>query len=1014
MDIAGIAIQKKTVTIVLTAAMAVGGIVSFLGLGQLEDPEFTIFTAIVQTSYDGASPEEVELEVTDRLETAIQTMGQVEHVTSISKAGLSIIIVDLWSHTDQDLIPQAWDELRRKVGDAQSSLPPGAGPSLVNDDWGDVYGALFAITGEGYSLAEIEEYVKVLRRELLLVEGVASIELWGVQTEAVHVEMSRATITQLGISPQQVFATLSDQGAVIPDGRLQVDDQYIRIAATGSFSSIEAMGDLLIRGVGDSMIRLADVATIRRGYFEPPRDLLLFDGRPAIALGASTVEGGNVVDTGRAVLERLEQLEDQRPVGMEMHRIYFQADAVTQAVNGFLVNLAQALVIVIGLLMLFMGLRSGLLIGAILLLDILGTFIFMSVAEISLQRISLGALIIALGMLVDNAIVVTEGILVRLERGMDRQQAARQSVRETMWPLLGATAVAILAFASISVSDDASGEFLSSLFQVVAASLMLSWVLAVTVTPLFGVMFLKAFSADQAKDPYDRPFFRTYRRFLADAMRRRWLTIAILTAMLFSSVYGFGFVKQSFFPESGQPQFYVDFWRPEGTHIQRTAENLEQVSEWLLSQDEVVSVAAFVGRGGSRFMLTYQPEQPNAAYGQLLITVTDAAWIDDLRGRTQDYLTEAFPDAEAQVHRFVFGPGGGAKIEARLKGDDPDVLRRLSREVQAVFRADPNTKDVRDDWRQRVPVVRPRFAEAEARQAGVSRTDLATSLQVSTSGTVAGVYREDDTLLPIVFRLPKSERSTPDDLTSAQVWSSATGRSVPIMQVVSDMTPEWEDAIIRRYDRRRTITVKADPATGVADPVFQRLRPQVEALALPPGYVLEWGGEYESSTDANRMLMASVPLFFTLMVLIVVALFNTTRQPIIVFATVPLAIIGVTAGLLVTGQPFGFVALLGFLSLSGMLIKNSVVLLDQVDLNLTEGMAPWSAVLEAGVSRLRPVSMAAMTTVLGMTPLVFDIFWRGMAVTIMAGLSFATVLTLIVVPVLYAVFYRVSAPVKGA
>lgn len=1011
MDFAGIAIQKKTVTLVLTAALAIGGVVSFMGLGQLEDPEFTIFTAIVQTGYPGASPEEVELEVTDRLETAIQTIGQVEHVTSISRAGLSLVIVDLYSHTDQEKIPQAWDELRRKVGDIQRALPPGAGRSVVNDDWGDVYGGLFAITGDGYSLAEIEDYAKLLRRELLLENGVGAVELWGVQTEAVYVEMSRAKMAQLGINPHQALATLSDQGAVVPDGRIHIEEQYVRVAATGAFDSLDEMGDVLIRGAGSgSMIRLADVATIERGYLEPPRDLLLFNGEPAIGIGIATVEGGNVVNTGRAVMQRLTELEGQQPVGMALHSVYFQAEVVTEAVNGFLINLVEALAIVIALLMVFMGLRSGLLIGAILVLDILGTFIYMSVFDISLQRISLGALIIALGMLVDNAIVVTEGLLVRLQRGVDRFKAAQLSVTETMWPLLGATVVAILAFAAISVSDDASGEFLGSLFKVVAASLILSWVLAVTVTPLLGVMFLKSGKGPEAVDPYDRPFFRAYRRFLARAIRFRWLTLGVLGALLFSAILGFGYVKQSFFPDSGQPQFYVDFWRPEGTHIRDTARDVRTATAWLLEQDGVESVTGFTGRGGSRFMLTYRPEMPSSAYAQLLVTVEDAKQIDDLSKKTIAYLAERFPDAEPQTHRFVFGTGGGAKIEARIKGDDPVVLRKLSEQVKEILRADLNTKDVRDDWRQRVPVIRPEFAEAEARQAGISRNDLASSLQVVTSGSIAGLYREGDRLLPIVFRLPEEERSSVGQLDNVQVWSSTTGRVVPVNQVVTDMSTEWEDPIIRRYDRRRTITVKGDPRHGVASPVFSRLRPQIESIELPPDYELEWGGEFESSGDANRMLMASVPLFFSLMILIVVALFNTTRQPLIVFLTVPLAIIGVTAGLLLTGQPFGFVALLGFLSLSGMLIKNSVVLLDQIDINLRSGQQPFEAVLDAGVSRLRPVSMAAFTTVLGMTPLVFDIFWRGMAITIMAGLSFATILTLVVVPVLYATFYRIFSP----
>jgi multidrug efflux pump subunit AcrB len=536
----------------------------------------------------------------------------------------------------------------------------------------------------------------------------------------------------------------------------------------------------------------------------------------------------------------------------------------------------------------------------------------------------------------------------------------------------------------------------------------LSWLLAVTVTPLLGVMLLKS-SGDQASDPYDRAFFRLYRRFLAGAVRRRWVTLGVMTILLFTAVFGFGYVKQSFFPDSTRPQFFIDFWRPEGTHISDTARDVQQVSSWLHEQEGVEAVTSFVGQGGLRFMLTYEPQLPSSAYGQLLVTVDDSKRIDELQTHAIDWLAANFPDAEPKTRRFVFGTGAGAKIEARFSGKDPEVLRGLAGQAKAVMRGDPNAKDVRDDWRQRVPVIRPVYAETQARNASVSRRDLADSLQIATTGSTVGLYREAGTLMPIVFRLAEADRSSIEQLDNAQVWSSSTGRAVPVSQVVSGLTTAWEDPLIRRQNRRRTITVQCDPREGVANPVFQRVRPAIEAVELPPGYELEWGGEYESSNDANRMLMASVPLFFSLMILIVVALFNTLRQTLIVFLTLPLAIIGVAAGLLLTGQPFGFVALLGFLSLSGMLIKNAVVLLDQIDINLERGQRAIDAVLDAGVSRVRPVTMASFSTVLGMTPLLFDRFWAAMAVTIMAGLAFATVLTLVVVPVLYATFYRVAS-----
>lgn len=1008
MRIAEFAIEKRTLTMVLAASLVLGGIVSFFGLGQLEDPEFTIYTAIVMTPYPGASPLEVEQEVSDRLETAIQTMGDVEHVHSISRAGLSLITVDLFMTMSQEDIPQAWDELRRKVGDAQASLPPGAGPSLVNDDWGDLYGVFYAITGDGYSLTEIEEYAKDLRRELLLIDEVGSIELWGTPTEAVYVEMARSKMAELGLTPADIFGTLEQQGAVVPSSRLHVDQQWVRIAPTGSFSSIEEIGDLLIRGRHTrSVVRLSDVATIHREILDPPDDLLYFDGKPAVGIGLSTVPGGNVVTMGRAVQERLAQLEGLRPVGMELGVVSMQSETVTRAVRSFLMNLVEAVVIVIALLTLFMGLRSGLLIGSVLLLDILGTFIFMSLYEISLQRISLGALIIALGMLVDNAIVVTEGMLTRMQKGMDRVQAAGESVHETMWPLLGATLVAILAFGAISLSDDVTGEYLASLFQVVAVSLLLSWVLAVTVTPVLGYLFLYAKDGKVHHDPYDRPLFRVYRRFLDAAMRSRVLTLTSMAVLLAAAFVGFGFVKQSFFPESNRPQFKIDYWMPEGTHIRDTAHDVTLASNWLLEQECVKSVSSFVGQGALRFILTYEPELPNSSYAQLLVTVDDAQCIDELGDRSLAWFRENLPGGDPQVQRFTVGAPVSAKVEARFSGEDPRVLRRLSRQTREIMRADPVARDIRDDWRERVPVIRPVFAQAQARQAGVTRPDLAHSLLQATSGATVGLYRDGDRLLPIYFRLEEEDRSSVDELGNALAWSSVTGRTVPVGQVVSSMETMFEDSIIRRRDRQRTITVKCEPREGVASALFERLRPKIEALERPPGYTLEWGGEYESSKDANEKLLSNVPLFFVLMVLVVVALFNKIRKTIIVFLTLPLALIGVTAGLLLTGQPFGFMALLGFLSLSGMLIKNSVVLLEQIDINLAEGAAPVEAVLDAGVSRLRPVTMAAFTTVLGMTPLLLDRFWSAMAVTIMSGLTFATLLTLVVVPVLYVTFYRV-------
>ncbi|QTA93152.1 efflux RND transporter permease subunit [Desulfonema magnum] len=1002
------AIHKKTITLMFVILIIGGGFLSYENLGRLEDPEFTIKEALVVTYYPGASPTEVEEEVADIIETAIQQMGQVEKVTSVSRKSMSIVTVEMKDKYDKHTLPQIWDELRRKVGDVQGHLPPGAGPSVVNDDFGDVYGVFFAITGDGYSYREIKDYADDLRRELLLVKDVAKIEFYGVQQEVVYVEMSRSRMTELGVSQRDIYNTLNQQNTVSPAGQVKVGPEYIRISPTGMFESVDEIGKLLVHGgKSDSFITLGDVANITRGYAEPPQTMMRFNGQPAIGLGISTVSGGNVVKMGEAIRKRLDELEANRPIGMELGIVSYQSESVKKSVNSFVLNLAEALAIVIGVLMIFMGIRSGILIGAILLLTVCATFIFMNIFHINLQRISLGALIIALGMLVDNAIVVTEGILIYIQRGKNRIRAAALIVSQTMWPLFGATVVAVFAFSGIGFAPGSVGEFCRSLFQVILISLMMSWVLAVTVTPLFCTMLLTAKPGSENQDLYGGLIFRTYKRFLIICLNWRKLACTLMIGLLALSVYGFGFVKDSFFPSSTRPQFMIDYWRPEGTHITETAKDMEKIEQYLMSMEEVATVASFIGSGATRFTLVYSPEKPDTAYGQLLVTVKDYHTIDGMLPEIRQFLWENFPDAEPKTKKFVLGPGGGAKIKVRFSGPDPKVLRQLSDQAQAIMRGDPMSKDIRDNWRQRVKVIRPEFAEAQARRVGISRSDLNQSLEMSFSGLSVGVYREENKLIPIVSRPPEGERINVDNVNDLQVGSPMTGKMVPISQLVSGDHIKWEDAIIHRQNRMRTITAECDPKIGLASPLFNRLRPQIEAIELPMGYEMEWGGEYEDSTEAQEKLGRVLPVSFLAMIVTVICLFNALRQPMIIFLCVPLAIIGVTAGLLLTGQPFSFMALLGFLSLAGMLIKNAIVLIDQINLEIREGKAPFQAVVESSVSRVRPVSMAAITTVLGMIPLLFDAFFIDMAVTIMFGLTFATVLTLIVVPVLYSIFFRI-------
>jgi multidrug efflux pump subunit AcrB len=713
---------------------------------------------------------------------------------------------------------------------------------------------------------------------------------------------------------------------------------------------------------------------------------------------------------GESVKHRLHELKGETPIGMEVGVVAHQADSVTTAVNSFIVSLIEALAIVIGVLMLAMGMRSGVLIGIILVLTVLATLIVMKIQGIMLERISLGALILALGMLVDNAIVVVEGILVNLQRGMERVKAASQIVGQTIWPLFGATIVAVLAFAAIGVSQDSTGEYCRSLFQVILISLMMSWVLAITVTPLFGVMFLRVKGTEDGTDPYGGILFRVYRGFVSLCIRARWSTVVVMIVLLALSIRGFGFVSRSFFPDSTRPQFMVHYWLPQGTHISRTEEDLKRIEQHLTTLDGVTDVSTFVGRGALRFLLTYAPEDANSSYGLLLVSVDDYRKVSGVLPQIQGYLDENFPDAQAFPRQFMLGPGDAQKIQARFRGPDPDVLRDLASKARAIMLAEPNVTDVMDDWRQRVPLIRPKVAETQARDAGITRAEITRALQAAFEGMRIGVYRERDNLLPIIGRSPERERGDIDNLPDARIWSPVAGQTIPISQVVRGFESQSENSIVRRRDRLPTLTVKCDPKSGPASIVFEKLRPKVETIELPPGYTLEWGGEYEDSGNAQAALAGKMPIVAVLMVLVAIFLFNSIRLPLIIFLTVPLAIIGVTAGLLLTGQPFGFMALLGFLSLSGMLIKNAIVLIDEINCQIRSGKEPFAAVVDSGVSRVRPVSMAALTTVLGMIPLLADAFFVAMAVTVMFGLAFATVLTLVFIPVLYACFYRIPSP----
>ena len=1048
MNIAEFSIKKSVITWTLTFLLLVLGYLAYEGLPRLEDPEFAIKDAVVITLYPGASPMEVQEEVTEKIEKALQNLGQLKRVESYSTRGMSTVKVKIKDSYDKTALPGVWDEMRRKILDVTPELPPGASTPKVVDDFGDVYGIYYALVGPGYTYAEMKDVAEMLKRELLVVKDVKKVTFSGEQSEAIYVEMSRNKMADLGISRHDIFKALAAKNLPVTSGKIKIGPEYMAINPTGDFKSEKDFNTLFIASRNGKLIYLRDVATVKRGYVEPPGDMLRFNGERAIGIGVSTVQGGNAVTMGNAVIARIAELQGDIPLGMELKEVSMQSKTVTESVNSFVINLGESVLIVIVVLLIFMGLRSGLIIGFILALTIAATFVVMGYYHITLERISLGALIIALGMLVDNAIVVVDGMKVKMEQGMEGLEAAKQVVGQNATPLLGATAVAIMAFASIGGMNNSTGEYCRSLYYVILISLSLSWLTAVTTTPLITSKFILPAKKEKdkdkpRKDPYGNKFYQIYRSFLTLAIKLRWITIAIVVGMFALSLYGFGFIPSQFFPPSTRAQFMVECQFREGIHILETEKKTEAMENYLLKLNGVTEVTSAVGAGHMRFILTYGvPVDAGNQYICLLVSVDDYQVIDGLVPKIQGDLETRFPDATVNVKKFMLGPGEGGKIQLRINGSDPDVLRGLAEKAMAIMNADPVAQAVRTEWGAKIKIPTPIVAEDRARALGIDRPMIAQAIEANFSGTQTGIYREGIDLIPIIARAPDAERETMNDLESLQIFSPSANREVPIMQVVNGIETKWEDARVSRWHRRLFIKLHCDAKEGLPSELLARIKPKIEkalgvdvetylghpldkdkaytASTIPivyddiiplkdrPGYFMAWGGEKEDSSDAIKQLGASIPIYFGMMVLMVIFLFNAFKQPLVIWLTVPLSLIGVTCGLLLFKQPFGFMALLGLMSLSGMLIKNAIVLIDQIDLNIKDGMVRMDAIVEAGVSRMQPVMMAALTTMMGMIPLFQDAFFIAMAVTIVFGLGFASVLTLVFVPVLYATIFKIK------
>ncbi len=1015
--IAGFSMNNAIVSWMITLLLLVGGIVKFFELGQLEDPSFTIKSALVITSYPGASAQQVEEEVTHVVETAIQKLPVIDELKSWSTTGLSIVQLKMVKEVQAHEVQQYWDALRRKMTDIKPQLPKGAFV-VVNDDFGDVYGMMMNFSGEGYDLAEVKRYLESVKRELTLVEGVGKVSILGDRQEQVFIELDRTKMLYKGLGIPNIAQALANQNVISDAGDFHFGEEMIRFHPTGEIDEVEDLQNLVLSPTGSAdLIYLSDIANVYKGFVEKPTRLITLNGKEAITLGISAGPGTNVVEVGKNVRARLEELESLRPHGISYEFVYNQPEKVEKSVAGFMGNLVEACVIIFFVLLFTMGRKAGLLISAILVVTIAGTFILMEMKGISLQRISLGALIIALGMLIDNAIVVVEGLIIGMEKGRSKWDSMIAIVKQTQYPLLVATIIAVLAFAPIGLSRDSIGELIGSLFWVLCFSLFLSWLTAVTITPYFCDVLYKDGEfdghGDHDHDPYGGIIFRGFKAMLNVCMRFPWTFTIILILMLVGTAKSFKNVKPEFFPPSTVTQFTIDVWDANGTDIRTTQEKAQQVEEYLLSLDEITQVTSAIGAGHMKFMLPYMPEKQFNNFTQMLVTVKTTDDVVPTIAKLNKSLPQRHPELLFNPRQFAFGPALDAAIELRISGSDPIVLRQLSEKAKNIYRNTPHTIAVRDNWMARSKVIRPQFNEENARRLGITKKQLDEAIKFNFSGQTIGLYKEGTTRLPVVARPPVHERQSIDSLGQVNIWSPVKQDFVQISQIVDGFDVEFEDTYIMRRERKRTISVwaDADPTVNTTAATIRRgMLPQFEKFEaeLPVGYTMEWGGKYESSTKAKTNVAATLPMGYLAMFILTILLFNSVKKGLVIWFVVPLSIIGVVGGLLIFDMPFTFMSLLGALSLTGMMCRNGIVLIDQIGIYQNKGAEDYKAIFDGAVSRVRPVSLTAIAAILGMIPLLKDAFFQAMAASMMVGLAVATFLILFAVPVFYMLIYRIK------
>ena len=998
--------NRKVVWFFLFVLLA-GGALGFVTLGKKEDSVFVIKSASLVCSYPGATPLEVEQLVTEPIEREVQSMRLVHKITSESYYGLSKVLVELDPATRASEIPQLWDELRRKVLNIQPRLPAGASPVTVADDFGDVYGIYYGLSVDGgFTWAELRDWAQRIKTALVTVDGVQKVSLFGEQTPVVNVYVNLAALANFAIRPETIVATIGQQNTIVNSGEKQAGALQIQILEAGTYKNLDDISNQMLTAASGKQYRLGDIARVERGYADPPQTLMRVDGRRAVGIGISTEAQVDVVKTGEKITRVLDGLTRQMPVGMDLTVLYPENRIARQANATFVLNLAESVAIVILIIMLVMGFRAGVLIGSSLLFSIGGTLLLMQFLGEGLNRTSLAGFIIAMGMLVDNASVVTDNAQQAMLRGVARRRAVVDGANAPRWSLLGATLIAIFSFLPLYLAPSSVAEIVKPLFVVLALSLLLSWVLALTQTPLFGDFMLRV--KPVAHDPYDTKFYRTFDRILAALLRWRWGVVAGVAALFAAALAVMGLMPQNFFPSLDKPYFRADVLLPEGYNIRDTERNLRTMEEWLHAQPEVKTVSVTMGSTPPRYYLASSSVSLRPNFGNILVELHDKGQTEAVEARFNAYVRAMCPDVWLRSSLFKLSPVPDAAIEFGFIGDDIDTLRRLTQAAEEIMWRTPGTVNIRNSWGNRVPTWLPLYSQMKGQRIGVTRSQMAQGITIATQGYRLGEYREGDQFMPILLKDENIDTYNLTNLQALPIFTPA-GKVYSIEQATDGFRFEYRGGVVKRYNRQRVMKAQCDPGRGVNTmQLYATLRDSVlRGVVLPEGYSMKVFGEQESQQESNSALARYMPLTMVLIFIVLLLLFRNYREPAVILLMIPLIFIGVVLGLAVTGKVFNFFSLLGLLGLVGMNIKNAVVLVEQIGVLRSEGKGAYEALTAATRSRIVPVAMASGTTILGMLPLLFDSMFGAMAATIMGGLLVATLLTVCVLPVVYAIFYNI-------